>query len=98
MILCNAIKIPTTTASGSASGTFNSTGLCHQIIIKPATGTTMYNFTLTSANSVDIYKLTSESGTVNDLSLIVPFYKVMSWSIDSATADEAFTIYLGVQN
>lgn len=68
-------------------------GICRQIIVKPTTATTQYDFKITSPQSVVVYERIGEVGTlaeINDLPLLGTY----TLTISNATNDEAFEIYL----
>jgi hypothetical protein len=96
-MLFNLIKISGSTSSGTLSGTFTSCGELQQIFIKPTTATTQYDFRITDADGLNIYHTTAEIGTLNDL-LTLPLSGGYSWTIENATADEAFDGKIGVRN
>ncbi len=96
-ILFNPIRKTLTASSGSASDTFNSLGICHQIIVKPATSTTQYDISLTDPGSLVVFKRTSEVGTLNEL-ITLPMVGAYTISIDNATVDEAHKVYIAVRN
>jgi len=96
-ILLNPIRKTLTVASGSASDTFSSTGLCHQILIKPETSSTQYDVSLTDPGSVVVFKRTSEVGTLND-EVTLPLAGTYTLNIDNATVDEDFTVLILVRN
>jgi hypothetical protein len=96
-ILNNPIRRTLTASSGSDSDTFTSNGLLHQIYFKPATSTTQYDVTLTDGGSVDVFKRTSEVGTLNEF-VTLPVQGAYTLSLANATVDEAFTVLLMVRN
>jgi hypothetical protein len=96
-ILNNPIRRTLTASSGSASDTFTSHGLCHQILVKPTTSTTQYDVSLTDPGSVVVFKRTSEVGTMNEF-ITLPLAGAYTVSIDNATVDEAHTVLIVVRN
>ncbi len=96
-ILINHIRRTLTASSGSASDTFTSQGLCHQVLVKPATSSTQYDFSLTDSNSEVVFKRTSEVGTLNEL-VTLPLTGAYTAAIDNATVDEAHKISIVVRN
>ena len=96
-ILNNRIIKTLTASSGSASDTFTSHGLCHQILVKPATSTTQYDVSLTDVGSVVVFKRTSEVGTMNEL-ITLPLAGAYTVSIDNATVNEDHTVLIVVRN
>ena len=97
MILFNQITQTVTTSTGTVSGSFTSNGICHQIIVKPTTSSTQYDFKITNSLNMDIYSVDSEVGKWNDL-LTLPMVGIYTYTIDNATADEDFTVVLEVRN
>lgn len=96
-ILNNRILKTLTASSGSASDTFTSHGLCHQILVKPDTASTQYDFSLTDSNSLVVFKRTSEVGTLNEF-ITLPLTGAYTVAIDNATVDEAHTVLILVRN
>jgi len=85
------------TSSGSWSGnTVAQRGLLQQVVIKPTTDTTMYDFSLTDVNNDIVYNRTDVSGTLNE-EVNIPLRGVYTMSISNATKDEAFDIILVVR-
>lgn len=86
-----------TTASGAASQTV--TGMKNrrlvQLFIKPTTGSTQWDFSITDKNSEVIYSLTDYVGTYVDTANLPQFtYGNFTMALANATADEAFTVIL----
>lgn len=96
-ILNNPIRKSLTPDGGSVSDTFSATGLCHQILVKPATASTQYDISLTDSASVVVFKRTSEVGTMNEL-ITLPLAGAYTFAIDNATVDEAHTVLMVVRN
>lgn len=96
-MLINPIRRTLTTSSGVASDTFGSMGICHQILVAPATSSTGYTVTLTDPGSVVVFKRTSEVGTLND-EVVLPLAGNYTIDLSSASADEDFTILISVRN
>ena len=79
-----------TAVTGDASvNIYCSTGRIKQIFMKPATGTTTFDVTLTDDNSNVIYTTTDEQGEMNDLTDL-PAYMNYTLALANASADEAF--------
>lgn len=96
-ILNNPIRKTLTASSGSASDTFKTQGLCHQILVKPATASTQYDISLTNSGSVVVFKRTSEVGTMNEL-ITLPLAGAYTVAIDNATNDEDHTVLMVIRN
>ena len=96
-ILNNPIRKTLTASSGSASDTFSTHGLCHQILVKPTTSTTQYDFSLTNSADVVVFKRTSEVGTMNEL-VTLPLSGIYTAAIDNATVNEDHTVLIMVRN
>lgn len=71
-------------------------GIMRQILVKPTTGTTQYNCTITDDNDLVIQ---CENSIVGNYSpeVALPVRGIYTIDIDSATKDEAFTISLVVE-
>ena len=83
-----------TTASGTASENSKYLrGLCHHIIVKPATETTTYDIKIVNPAGATIYERLSEVGTLSDLETI-PVLGIYTITISNSTADEAFIIQM----
>lgn len=96
-ILNNRVKRTLTTSSGSDSDTFTAQGICHQILVKPATSSTQYDVSLTDTNSIVVFNNTDEVGTMNEF-IALPVSGAYTISVDNATADEAFTVLIVIRN
>ena len=96
-MLNNPIHKTLTPASGSASTTFNTHGLCHQILVKPTTASTQYDLSLTDSSSLVVFKRTSKVGTLNEL-ITLPLSGNYTVAIDNATVDEDHKILIVVRN
>ena len=68
-------------------------GIAREIIISPATSTTIYSLTITNDNSLDIFKSTSITGDFIE-EVALPIRGVNTVAISSATNDELFTMAL----
>lgn len=86
-----------TTASGNLS--INTSrhiyGLLREIIIKPTTNTTTYNFKITNQNSLIMYEEMSLTGEVA-IEVSLPIKGTNTFAIDNASKDELFTIQLSI--
>ena len=71
-------------------------GLCCQLYVKSASAGTTFNVTVTDAYDVDIRKITGIKNVLNDLTKL-PVRGVLTIAIDTASADEAFTLRLIVE-
>jgi len=96
-ILHNPIRRTLTPSSGSDSDTFNTQGICHQIVVKPTTASTQYDISLTDPASLVVFKRTSEVGTFNEL-INLPMAGAYTVAIDNATVDEDHTVLIMVRN
>ncbi len=65
-ILNTPVRKTLTASSGSASSTFDTQGLCQQVVVKPTTASTQYDVSITDSGSLVIFKRTSEVGTMNE--------------------------------
>ncbi|KKK63210.1 hypothetical protein LCGC14_2996590 [marine sediment metagenome] len=96
-ILNNPIRKTLTPDTGSASDTFTTHGLCHQILVKPTTASTQYDISLTDSGSVVVFKRTSEVGTMNEF-ITLPLVGAYTVAINNATVDEDHTVLIVVRN
>ena len=96
-IFNNQIRKTLTASSGSASDTFITHGICHQILVKPTTSTTTYDFSLTDSGSIVVYESTDETGTMNDF-ITLPVSGNYTASIANASVDEDFSVLIVVRN
>jgi len=96
-ILGNPIRKTLTASSGSASDTFSTHGLCHQILVKPATSSTQYDFSITDVGDVVVFESTSEVGTMNEL-ITLPLFGAFTIAIANATVDEDHTVLMVIRN
>jgi len=96
-MLNNGIKITTTPSSGASSG--NTVSLVgsdlRMIVVTPTTNTTEYQFKITNADSIIIFDETVSGTLRREMNL--PVSGVLTWAIVGASADESFTVYLGVK-
>lgn len=97
MIITEDKSYTLTTSSGAA--TQSVTGAKNrrlvQILISPTTSTTQYDFSITDKNSKKIYELTGLVGNYVDYANTPQFvYGNFTMTLASATADEAFSVYL----
>jgi len=96
-ILNNPIRKTLTASSGSASDTFTTHGLCHQILVEPTTSSTQYDLSITDSGSTKVFEQTGEEGTVNEL-VILPLSGAYTITLANATVDEDFTVLIVVRN
>lgn len=84
-----------TTSSGTATGTTNQflVGLMREVLVQPTTSTTTYTITITSPQGLTIFQTTTQVGDMADETAI-PIRGANVVTISSASADEAFTISL----
>jgi len=83
-----------TTSAGSASGnTQNLMGICYEILVKPATESTVYDIKITDSSSIVIYERTTETGTLSEIDTL-PMKDVYTITISNATEDELFLVKL----
>ena len=88
-----------TTASAGWSGNMPilSTGvICRQVYVKSATSSTVFDFTITDEDDIDVRTFTDITGVINDLTQ-TPLKGTITLAITNATADEGFTILLCFQ-
>ena len=96
-MLISSGQFTVTTAAGSATAnTVDTRGLCHHIVVKPETETTVYDIEIVNPAGATIYERTSETGTLSELTS-TPLRGIYTVSISNATADEDFIIQLIIQ-
>ena len=66
-------------------------GIAREIIISPATSTTVYNLTITNDNSLTVFKSSSITGDFIE-EVALPFRGVYTVAVSSSTRDELFTM------
>ena len=84
-----------TTASGVLSLNTQSSlmGLAREIIVSPATASTIYNINITNENSLDVFNSSSITGNFEE-EVALPLRGVYTIDISEATRDELFKIEL----
>jgi len=87
--------------AATLSGTWNGNtvainGLLQQILVKPTTSNTEYDFYLTDDKNRIIYNQSDITGTLND-EVNIPFNGVYTMTLENATRDEAFEVSLSVR-
>ena len=87
-----------TTASGALSVNTKEAlmGVCREIIVTPATLSTVYNLAITDANSQRVFYSASITGIFAE-EVALPFRGIYTVAISSATRDEIFKISLVVE-
>ena len=92
-----------TAASGSVTSTTLSVkgGLCRQLIARAATATTLFQLDITDSNSVIVARYGYHRGEIMDMGNIgilpIPMAGTYNLNITNSSADEVFTILLGVE-
>lgn len=97
-VLIHKEQLALTPSSGSASTNTNRfvTGLFRQLLVSPATSTTVYDITITSPEGLIIYQALSCTGDFSP-ELVLPIRGIYTVAIANATVDELFTINLVVE-
>jgi len=82
-----------TTATGALSLNTQATlmGVVREIIVIPATASTIYNLTITNDNSIPVFSSASITGNFIE-EVALPFRGIYTVAISSATRDELFKI------
>lgn len=95
MFLNEDIRSTLTTSSGAASTTITNVKnkVIKNILIKPASSDTQYDFSITDKNSNVIYNDTGLVGTTSP-DVDIYLYGNITIALANATADEAFTVIL----
>jgi len=96
MIIHNELIEESTVSGELSANTKTIMGICYQVMVKPATETTTYNISITNNNDIKTYERLSEVGTLSEL-VTMPVRGISTVTIDSATADEEFTIQLSIR-
>jgi len=87
-------KLTGATVGGTFQGNLSHLNcLCYNIIVTPATETTIYDIKIVNPDGTNIYERTSETGTLSDITML-PFLGTYTITISNATADENFIICL----
>lgn len=86
------------TASGTLAVNTNSVmqGIIKSVIVSPATGSTTYNVAITNPDGLTVYSKTSNTGDIFEQTEL-PVRGMYTVTISSASADEAFSIALVLQ-
>lgn len=88
-------KFTITTNAGVGLGTFEySQGEFNQIVVTPTTGSTQYDVKITNSQDVDIYDENDVTGTLNEGPLQLATRGNATVTIENASADEDFTVFL----
>ena len=97
-MLIHKERLTGSTASGSLTRTTAkfSGVVCKQLYIKPTTATTTFNVAITDKDADTVYEEVGYQGTLIR-EVEIPLSGNYTVSITSASADEAFTIFLAVQ-
>lgn len=91
-------KVTGTAASGTFSvNTQKLNGILRQVVAKPATGTTIYDISITNPDSSTIYERTSETGNLAE-EVALPIYGIHTVLVTNSTVDEAFEIQLIIED
>ena len=87
-----------TTASGALSVNTKEAmmGVCREIIVTPATLSTVYNLSITDANSQRIFYSASITGIFAE-EVAFPIRGILTVALSSATRDEAFKISVVIE-
>ena len=72
-------------------------GMLRQVIIEPASSSTIYDIKIENNKGHTIYERLSETGPLAE-SVDIPVKGVLTFTITNATVDEVFTAQLAVQN
>jgi hypothetical protein len=71
-------------------------GICHHIVVKPATETTIYNVKIVNSASITIYDRTSETGTLSEF-IQIPLRGIYTVTVYSSTVNESYVIQLNIE-
>lgn len=96
-MLIHSEQLEGTCATGTFSiNTANLRGLCHQIVVKPTTESTVYSIKITNAASAVIYDRVSETGTLSEL-ISLPLRGIYTVTVYDSTVNEDFTIQVIIE-
>jgi len=92
------VPVGVTTINGhwESATTSKLNGLLRHIIVKANSDGTIFDFYMQDTNQVVIFRREDIDGELNE-QVAIPVHDKYSLYIDNATADETFTVYLGVQ-
>ena len=85
-----------TLAGGLKLKTTEFRGLLRQVIVKPATASTMFDFSISDGSSLNLFERESTTDELNETPQI-PIQSALVITVTNATADETFKIYLAIQ-
>ncbi len=95
MILIDRQSFTIPTISGSTSQlVITNNSILQQIVVKPETATTTYDFSIEDEDSNVIYSKIDNQNTLNDSDINIASGGNWTVKIDSASADEDFIIVL----
>jgi hypothetical protein len=91
-------KPSVTTSSGSWTGDTMKIvpGICFQVYVKASSENTIFDIKIEDAYNFEVQKIIDITGMVNDLTKF-PVDGVLTVTIENATADEAFTLKIVVE-
>lgn len=79
-----------------AMNTLSLRGLCHNIVVKPTTESTIWSIKIENRISAVVYERTSETGTLSEFTQL-PLRGIYTITINNSTADESFIIQLNIE-
>lgn len=93
-VLIHPERLSGTASSGSlVVNTRKLNGLLRQVVINPATESTIYDVKIVNSQSNNIYERTSQTGCLAE-EVSLPFYGIHTLTISNATVDELIEIQL----
>ena len=96
-ILINRFYRETTAAGGGIGvSTPEIRGLLKHIIIRAATTSTIFDFSLSDGSSLALFERESIAGEINE-TVEIPVQSALQLAVSGSTRDELFKVYLGVQ-
>ena len=87
---------PSTISGGVSVTTPKVIGFLRQIIVKADTASTVFDVLINDGSSLDLFSREDVDGELNEL-LTLPVQSALRITVSGATADEAFKIYLAIQ-
>lgn len=90
------INVSTVNGRWSSATVSKLNGLLRHIVVISASESTIFDFYMVDTHGVRIFRREDVDGEINE-EVAFPVHDRYSLYIENATADESFTIYLGIQ-
>ena len=96
LIVKEPVNKTVTVSSGIWSGnTQKVMGILLQVIVSAATETTTFDFSITDDDGITIRSWTGNTDELNE-EVYIPLAGIYTLAIANSSADEVFTVYLGI--